>query len=257
MERLQKYLAHAGVASRRQCEEIILAGRVKVNGKIVKKLGTKITPDKDRVLLDGKLIQRREQKVYLMINKPRGYLSTVKDDRNRKTVLELLADINERVYPVGRLDYDSEGLLLLTNDGELTYALTHPKHQIRKTYRVRVKGVPDEQKLIRLSDGIQLEDGITAPATVALTHILNDNALLEITIHEGKNRQVRRMCDAIGHPVLRLVRIRIGPLELRKLPTGKMRQLNLTEINAIKKAAGLTGGPTKRRVMAHPKSRHQ
>lgn len=239
MERLQKYLAHAGVASRRQCEEMILAGRVKVNGKVVKELGTKITPGKDRVSVDGKLIQRLEPKVYLMLNKPRGYVSTVKDERDRKTVLDLLSDVKERVYPVGRLDYDSEGLLLLTNDGELTYALTHPKHQIPKTYRVRVKGIPDQEKLIKLADGVELEDGITAPATVALVHILNGNALLEITIYEGKNRQVRRMCEAIGHPVLRLVRTRIGPLELRKLPVGEVRKLSLREINDIKRAAGL------------------
>lgn len=257
MERLQKYLAHAGVASRRQCEEMILAGRVKVNGKVVKELGTKVTPGKDRVLVDGKPIQRREQKVYMMINKPRGYVSTVKDDKERKTVLELIPDVKERVYPVGRLDYDSEGLLLLTNDGELTYALTHPKHQVPKTYRVRVKGIPDEQKLDKLANGIELEDGITAPATVSLNHVLNGNALLEITIHEGKNRQVRRMCEAIGHPALRLVRIRIGPLELRKLPSGEVRTLSFTEINAIKRAAGLVNTQFNRntkKVIATPKS---
>lgn len=239
MERLQKFLAHAGVASRRKCEEMILEGRVKVNGKVMKELGTKVDPGKDKVMVDGKAVQQSPKKVYLMINKPRGCVSTVEDDKGRKTVLDLLKNVKERVYPVGRLDYDSEGLLLLTNDGDLTYALTHPKHEIGKTYKVRVKGVPNVDKLEQLAKGVELEDGMTAPAKVFLTHVLNGNALLEITIYEGKNRQVRRMCEKIGYPVIRLVRTHVGPLELRKLASGEVRTLTFREINAIKKAAGL------------------
>lgn len=239
MERLQKFLAQAGVASRRKSEEIILEGRVKVNGKIVKELGVKVDPNKDQITVDGKPIKQPEKKVYLMINKPRGYVSTVEDEKGRKTVLDLLDNVKERVYPVGRLDYDSEGLLLLTNDGELTYALTHPKHEIGKTYRVRVKGIPSVEKLEHLARGVELEDGVTAPARVFLTHVLNGNALLEITIHEGRNRQVRRMCEKIGHPVIRLVRTHVGPLEMRKLGSGEVRTLSIRELNAIKSAAGL------------------
>ncbi|MEG6616260.1 pseudouridine synthase [Peptococcaceae bacterium 1198_IL3148] len=247
-QRLQKFLAHAGVASRRKCEEMILEGRVKVNGKIIKELGTKVDPSKDKVLVDGKAVKQFEKKIYLKVNKPRGYVSTVEDDKGRKTVLDLLENITERVYPVGRLDYDSEGLLLLTNDGELTYALTHPKHEIGKTYRARVKGIPSVEKLEQLANGIELEDGITAPAKVFLTHVLNGNALLEITIHEGRNRQVRRMCEKIGHPVIRLVRTRIGPLELRNLGSGEVKKLTPRELSDIKKAAGLATRPGAKKV---------
>lgn len=245
MERLQKYLANAGVASRRKCEEIILAGRVKVNGKVVRELGTQITPGKDKVQVDGLKLETQPKKIYIMLNKPRGYVSTVTDDRGRKTVMDLIKGVKERVYPVGRLDYDSEGLLLLTNDGELTNALTHPKHQVSKTYKVRVKGVPTVDKLEKLAKGIELEDGITAPAKVLLTHVLNGNGLLEITIYEGKNRQVRRMCEHIGHPVLRLVRTHIGPLELRKLGSGEYREISKFELTSIKQAAGIKATPRK------------
>ena len=246
MERLQKFLAHAGVASRRKCEELILEGRVKVNGKVVQELGIKINPEKDIVHVNNRRVTGKKEYVYLMVNKPRGYVSTVSDERGRKTVIDLVKeqmDIKERIYPVGRLDYDSEGLLLLTNDGELTYAVTHPKHRIAKTYKVRVKGLPTLDKLERLSRGVKLEDGVTAPAKVYLTHVLNNNALLEITINEGRNRQVRRMCEHIGHPVLRLVRIRMGPLELRKLGSGEVRELSKAEVRALKKAAGLITAP--------------
>ncbi|MBO8137900.1 MAG: rRNA pseudouridine synthase [Desulfotomaculum sp.] len=239
MERLQKFMAHAGVASRRKCEELILEGRVRVNGKVVKELGVKIHPDKDKVYVDGRLIRRKEKKVYLVMNKPRGYVSTVKDERGRKTVLDLLDNVKERVYPVGRLDYNSEGLLILTNDGELANALTHPRHQIAKTYRVRVEGVPSMDKLERLAYGVKLEDGVTSPANVSLLDVRNGNALLEITIREGKNRQVRRMCEHIGHPVKRLVRTRIGPLELRKMNCGEVRELTGKELKELFKAAGI------------------
>ena len=235
MERLQKFLAHAGIASRRMCENIIKSGRVKVNGKTVCEPGFKIDPQNDKVQVDGQYVKHKQKNIYLMLNKPRGYVSTVKDERGRKTVLDLVKHIDERVYPVGRLDYRSEGLLILTNDGDLTYFLTHPKNKIPKTYRVRVRGVPSMDKLEKLASGVELEDGRTSPAKISLIDILKGNALLEITITEGKNRQIRRMCEHIGHPVLRLVRTRIGPLELRKLPSGKVRELTQKELKMLMK----------------------
>ena len=213
--------------------EFILFGRVKVNGQVVSELGLKIDPDKDKIQLDGQRLERQEKKIYLMMNKPRGYVSTVSDGQKRKTVLDLVKNVKKRIYPVGRLDYDSEGLLLLTNDGELTNALTHPKKQVPKTYKVRVAGIPTMDKLNKLAKGVELEDGITAPAKVVLTHELNGNALLQITIIEGKNRQVRRMCEYIGHPVLRLVRTRVGPLELHKLDSGEVRELKKHELKIL------------------------
>jgi len=233
MERLQKFLAHAGIASRRMCEKIIAEGRVKVNGKIICEPGFKVNPHNDKIQVDEKRIKNKPQNIYLMLNKPRGYVSTVKDERGRKTVLQLVDHIKERIYPVGRLDYNSEGLLLLTNDGELAYFLTHPKNQISKTYRVRVSGIPTMDKLEKLSKGIDLEDVVTAPAKVRLIDAFKGNALLEITITEGKKRQIRRMCEHIGHPVLRLVRIRIGPLELKKLPSGETRNLSDAEVKTL------------------------
>ena len=235
MERLQKFLAHAGIASRRMCENIIKSGRVKVNGKTVCEPGFKIDPQNDKVQADGQYVKHKQKNIYLILNKPRGYVSTVKDERDRKTVLDLVKHIDERVYPVGRLDYRSEGLLILTNDGDLTYFLTHPKNKIPKTYRVRVRGVPSMDKLEKLASGVELEDGRTSPAKISLIDILKGNALLEITITEGKNRQIRKMCEHVGHPVLRLVRTRIGPLELRKLPSGKVRELTQKELKMLMK----------------------
>lgn len=236
--RLQKALAMAGVASRRHSEELITGGRVKINGKVVKELGTKIDVHKDKVEVDGKPLPPVEKKVYYLLNKPRGYVTTLHDERGRKTVLELLEGVRERVYPVGRLDYDSEGLLLLTNDGELTQALTHPKHKVKKTYRVRVEGIPELHKLEEMAKGLQLEDGLTAPADVKLVDVLDGRALLEIAIHEGRNRQVRRMCEHIGQPVLRLRRIRLGPLELGDLKSGEFRPLNIHELTALMALVG-------------------
>ena len=236
--RLQKVLAMAGVASRRHSEELITGGRVKVNGKVVKELGTKVNVPKDRVEVDGKPLPPVERKVYYLLNKPRGYVTTLQDERGRKTVLNLLEGVRERVYPVGRLDYDSEGLLLLTNDGELTQALTHPKHKVKKTYRARVEGIPQPDKLEEMAKGLQLEDGMTAPADVKLVDILEGRALLEISIHEGRNRQVRRMCEYIGQPVLRLKRIRLGPLELGNLKPGDFRPLNVYELTALMALVG-------------------
>ena len=238
-ERLQKVLAKAGVASRRHSEELILSGKVKVNGKFVTELGTKVNPLKDRIQVNGKPLPAAEKKVYYILNKPRGYVTSLNDDRGRKTIMDILEGIEQRVYPVGRLDYDSEGLLLLTNDGELTQALTHPSHKVKKTYQVTVKGIPEMEQLKAMAKGLELEDGLTAPADVKLVSIGEDRAGLEVSIHEGRNRQVRRMFEHIGHEVLRLRRVRIGSLGLDKLKSGEFRPLTLKEIRELRTLVGL------------------
>ncbi|MCL6609900.1 MAG: rRNA pseudouridine synthase [Peptococcaceae bacterium] len=237
MERLHKFMSRHGVASRRDCEEMIAAGRVRVNGKTVTAPGTAIDPSRDRVEVDGRALGRPERPVYIMIYKPRGYLSTVDDPRGRKKVTDLIPEVKERVFPVGRLDYDSEGLLIITNDGDLTYRLTHPSHRITKTYRVRVRGVPGAGDLERLAGGIMLEDGMTAPARIEFIGEREGNALLEVTIHEGRNRQIRRMFEKIGCRVVRLKRIRIGPLSLGDLRPGQYRHLGEGEVRRLKKMA--------------------
>ncbi|MEW6695832.1 MAG: pseudouridine synthase [Bacillota bacterium] len=238
-ERLQKVLAKAGVASRRHAEELITGGKVKVNGKVITELGTKVNAYKDKIQVNGKPLPPLEQKIYLILNKPRGYVTTLSDERGRKTVVDLLKGVDQRVYPVGRLDYDSEGLLLLTNDGELTQALTHPKHEVKKTYMARVEGIPEPDKLQAMAKGLTLEDGPTAPADVKMTNIQDGRALLQISIHEGRNRQVRRMCEHIGHEVLRLRRTRLGPLELGDLKSGEFRPLTKPELKELMTLAGL------------------
>nr|WP_280144552.1 pseudouridine synthase [Caldanaerovirga acetigignens] len=231
--RLQKFLSMAGIASRRACEMLILDGRVQVNGKVVKELGTKVDPDADEVRVDGEICRIKMKPVYIIMNKPKGVLTTVKDPFGRPTVIDLLAGVKERVFPVGRLDKDTEGLLIITNDGELSYKLMHPKHQIDKTYIAKVMGVPDEKDIRRLRKGIFLEDGKTAPAKVRILK-KGRNAVLEIIIHEGRKRQVRRMCEAIGHPVLSLRRTRIGNLTLRGLAPGGWRYMTEEEVNYLK-----------------------
>lgn len=227
-------MAMAGIASRRACETLILDGRVQVNGKVVKELGTKVDPDVDEVRVDGEICRIKMKPVYIIMNKPKGVLTTVKDPFGRPTVIDLLAGVKERVFPVGRLDKDTEGLLIITNDGELSYKLTHPKHQIDKTYIAKVMGVPDEKDIRRLRKGIFLEDGKTAPAKVRILKKGKNFAVLEITIHEGRKRQVRRMCEAIGHPVLSLRRTRIGNLALRGLAPGGWRYMTEEEVNYLK-----------------------
>jgi 23S rRNA pseudouridine2605 synthase len=231
--RLQKYLAEAGVASRRSCEQLILDGRVQVNGTVVTQLGTKVVPEKDEITLDGKLVLLEEGKQYLLLYKPVGVLSSVSDDRGRKTVIDLLPGVAERVYPVGRLDYDTEGLLLLTNDGALTNLLIHPRHEIKKTYLATIEGTPSAEDLHQLTKGILLSDGMTAPAKVKLAKSRGAHTLLEITIHEGRNRQVRRMCAAIGHPVQALKRVQMGPITLGDLQVGQWRHLTAAEVAAL------------------------
>ncbi|MHB1127169.1 MAG: pseudouridine synthase [Bacillota bacterium] len=234
-ERLQKVMAQAGVASRRTCEELILKGLVKVNGQVIQTLGTKVDPERDAIKVKGRLLQKPEPLVYLMLNKPCGYVTTMKDPQGRKTVTELLRGVRQRVYPVGRLDYHSEGLLLLTNDGELTLTLTHPRHHVLKTYLAQVIGIVEESALRALREGIELEDGKTQPARVKILKSKNGQSLLEIKISEGRNHQVRRMCDAAGHPVLQLKRKAIAFLELGDLPLGQYRQLTAEEVKRLKK----------------------
>ncbi len=235
-ERLQKYMARCGVASRRAAEEMILAGRVKVNRKTVRELGTKVDEDNDKVMVDGALIAPAKKNYYIALNKPVGYITTAKDQFDRKTVLDLVQDLNTRLYPVGRLDYDSEGLLFLTNDGDFTYYLTHPKHTVPKKYKVVVMGMPDNDTIWKLRNGVEIEGRKTAPARVELTKSLERTSELVITIHEGRNRQVRKMCEAVGHEVLKLQRTAIGRVQLGHLPLGKWRHLTPEEIKI------LTGG---------------
>ena len=245
MERLQKYLAHAGIASRRTCEEIITAGGVKVNGQVVREMGIKIDPVTDVIEVNGKRVGEKEEKIYLILNKPQGYVSTLRDPQGRPKVTDLVKEVGKRVYPVGRLDFETEGLLILTNDGEITYALTHPKHEIGKTYIAQVKGLPDKDKIKRFQKGLRLADGPTAPAKVKFLKKLGSNVLLEITIYEGRNRQVRRMCETIGHPVLHLKRVSMGFLNLDNLATGKYRLLTKTEVKKLLALVEKTEKPDK------------
>ena len=230
MERLQKLIARAGVTSRRNAENLILSGKVTVDGKVITELGAKADAQKNKIRVDGKLLKFNAEKIYILLNKPRGYVCTANDERGRKTVLELVQEISERVYPVGRLDLNSEGLILLTNDGELTNALIHPKFEIEKTYRARISGEVTEEKLDKLRAGIELEDGLTAPAKIFL---LEEN-LVEITIHEGRNRQIRRMFAAVGCDVKRLKRIKFAGLTLDGVKVGKYRRLSADEIKNLK-----------------------
>ncbi len=234
--RLQKFLAHAGVASRRASEELITAGRVQVNGKTVTELGTKVFPNRDAIRVDGSLLRSMEPKVYYLVNKPVGYVTTAKDPQGRPTVLDLV-NVKERVYPVGRLDYDSEGLVLLTNDGDVAYAMTHPGHMVTKHYLVEVKGVPSARAIKSLTKGVWLSDGKTSPAQVKIVSTGSDRAVLQMTIHEGRNRQIRRMCQTVGHPVLRLKRFEMGPLDLEGLGLGEFRALRVAEVRQLQELA--------------------
>lgn len=239
-ERLQKILAAAGIASRREAEKIITAGRVRVNGKIVTELGSKYDASCVKISVDGKTI-KAEMKVYYMFYKPRGVVTTMNDPQNRRSIADFVQDLPERVFPVGRLDYNTEGLLLLTNDGALAQALMHPSHEVNKTYLVKVPGIVPQEKLDMLRVGVKLEDGMTAPAVVNLRSYEHEHnfTLFDITIHEGRNRQVRRMCDAIGYPVRDLKRIKMGPIILSNLGRGKFRELTDGELAALLKAAKL------------------
>lgn len=243
MERLQKLLSAAGVASRRAAEDLIRQGRVSVNGRTVTALGTKADARADDIRVDGRRVKAVERHRYLLVNKPRGYVTTRRDPQKRRTVMDLIPDVREYVYPVGRLDFDSEGLLLLTNDGDLAAALTHPSHEVERVYRVQVRGVPDEGALTRLARGVKLDGRPTAPAGASLVGGQHDRsrrtAVLMMTVREGRNRQIRRMCEAVGFPVERLTRVRIGPIGDDGLRAGQVRELTAQEVRRLKRAAGL------------------
>jgi 23S rRNA pseudouridine2605 synthase len=236
-ERVQKVLARAGFGSRRACEVLIDEGRVTVNGTVVS-LGARLDPEHDRLEVDGVPVSVRAGLVYYLLNKPAGVVTTADDPQGRRTVVELVPD-EPRVFPVGRLDYDTEGLLLLTNDGDLTHRLTHPSFGVEKEYLVHVEGRPSRGALRQLREGVDLDDGRTAPAKVASP----EPGVLRIVIHEGRNRQVRRMCDAVGHPVRRLVRTRIGPLTDHSLAPGTWRVLTTDEVRALEVAASGPASP--------------
>ena len=233
--RLQKYLAEAGIASRRKCEEYITAGRVKVNGKIINELGTKVSPEKDEIYFDDKKIENKEELVYILLNKPIGYVTTAKDQFNRDTVMNLIK-IKERVVPVGRLDMYTSGALLLSNDGNFVYKITHPKHEINKTYTVTLKGIVTKEDVEKLEKGVDIGGYTTKPAKVKIlkTDIEKNISRLEITIHEGKNRQVRKMCEAIEKKVQALHRTKIGNISVKTLKIGQWRYLTKKEIQELK-----------------------
>jgi 23S rRNA pseudouridine2605 synthase len=231
-ERLQKYMASCGVASRRKCEEIILSGKVKVNGMIINELGAKVNKDNDKVEYDGKIIFPEEKKVYIMLNKPEGYITSAKDEKNRQTVLDIVK-VDERVYPIGRLDYDSSGLLLLTNDGDIYNKIIHPRVKIMKEYVAFVDGEIKKNELEKLESGIDIGGYITAPAKAELLRYEKGNSVIKIGIHEGKNRQVRKMCSAINHEVISLKRTAIGRIKLGELKKGEYRNLTKEELQFI------------------------
>ena len=238
LERLQKVLAHAGVASRRASEALIQQGRVSVNGQPVTELGTKVNPQRDVITVDGQPLNRQvEHLVYVMLNKPRGVLSSVSDDRGRQTVLDLV-DLRERVYPVGRLDLHSEGLILLTNDGDLTRKLTHPSYEIEKEYQVLVSGRPSTPTLIQWrKGGVEVEGKPVGRAVVEKLKDEGDNTWLKITLTEGRKREIREVAKVLGHPVKQLTRVRLGPLKLGQLKPGQWRHLTVAEVQRLKAVA--------------------
>ena len=233
-ERLQKYMAGCGVASRRKCEELILEGKVKVNGNIVLELGIKVNPLTDIVEYEGKVLKKEEHKVYIMLNKPEGYISSVKDEKDRPTIMDIVK-VKERVYPIGRLDYDSSGLLLLTNDGDVYNKIIHPREELIKKYVVVVKGEISKKDIERFEVGIDIGGYITAPASLEVISYdsFKDISTIEVGIHEGKNRQIRKMCAALNHEVLALKRISVGKLRLGYLKRGEYRELKKDEIEYI------------------------
>ena len=235
--RLQKFLADNGIASRRKCEQIILENRVKVNGKLINTLGTKINPNEDVVGVDDKIIEKQNQKIYVLLNKPIGYVTTVKDQFKRDTVMELLKDIKTRIVPVGRLDMYTSGALLLSNDGAFVNKITHPSHEIEKTYNVTVRGKITKEDMQKLESGVDIGDYVTKPAKTKILKIDENKNIsrFQIIIHEGKNRQIRRMCKAINKPVLALHRAAIGNISVKNLKMGQYRYLTNKEIEDLVK----------------------
>ena len=234
LERIQKILSQAGVASRREAERMILERRVMVNGRVVDTLGSKADPSKDHIKIDGKRIGRFDSKVSLLLNKPRNYLSTVEDPHERPTVMDLCKVVRQRVYPVGRLDFDAEGLLILTNDGELANILTHPRFEVPRTYLAKVIGVPDENELTRLKRGVMLEDGRARVVSCLVISEKEKHSWVRVVVTEGRNHLIKRIFSAIGHPVLKLKRVEFGPIQLGNLPIGQFRYLTVEEIEKIR-----------------------
>jgi pseudouridine synthase len=238
LERLQKIIAHAGFASRREAEAMIREGRVTVNGRVVKELGTKADPANDHIKVDGKLITRAETHRYILLYKPREVMSTVADPEGRKTAVDLVKGVRERIYPVGRLDYQSEGLLLLTNDGDLAFKISHPKHGSVKTYHVKVRGVPEERIIGKLERGITIEGKRTVPCEIARMKTTGrgdeeGNSWYEVRLREGRNQQIRKMFKAVGHPVSKLRRVAIGPISDPQLSAGDWRELTPREVKML------------------------
>ncbi|MCF6465114.1 pseudouridine synthase [Clostridium sp. Cult2] len=232
--RLQKYIAQSGITSRRKAEELILQGKIKVNDKIVRELGTKVNPDDDIIKVNNKTIKLEKNKIYIMLNKPEGYVTTLKSHYNDKIVLDLINDIDERIFPIGRLDKDTSGLLLMTNDGNLAFKLSHPRYEILKKYLALVEGVPNAKKLNRFRKGLMIDGKVTSKAYIRIVKKYKDTSLLEISIHEGRKRQVRKMCEYIRHPVVKLKRVAIAELELGNLDLGKWRHLTEREVKYLK-----------------------
>jgi 23S rRNA pseudouridine2605 synthase len=235
-ERLQKYLSACGVVSRRKAEELIAAGSVKVNGRTAH-IGDKIDPRRDTVTVLGQRVRQTERPVYLMLYKPRGVLTTMSDDRGRKCVPQLLRDVPERVYPIGRLDKDSEGLLLLTNDGEFANLMMHPSHHIPKTYRVTVRPSVSDAQIAKMTEGMEIDGRMTAPTEVRVLDREENRVVLEVVLHEGRNRQIRKMCDALGLEVARLKRTAMGPVKLGMLRQGEYRELTAEEVQKLRAMA--------------------
>ena len=234
--RLQKFLANAGVCSRRKAEEYILDGKVKVNGKVVNELGIKVNPDKDEIIFESKIIRLQNNMVYILLNKPIGYVTTVKEQFNRPTVIDLLNGVKEKVLPVGRLDMYTSGALILTNDGDFIYQVTHPKYEIEKTYQATVKGIVTKEDIKKLEKGVEIDDYISGKAKVKILKVDKENNIsrLKITIHEGKNREVRKMCSAIGKNVIALHRSKIENIDLKDLKIGQWRYLTSNEVLELK-----------------------
>ncbi|NOR22822.1 MAG: pseudouridine synthase [Desulforhopalus sp.] len=231
--RLQKFIAQCGIASRRKAEAYISAGRIAIDGQITKEMGIRIIPGKNKITFDGKLVEAREQLVYYLLNKPKGYVTTLSDPQGRPIVTSLVKESKARLFPVGRLDLDTEGALILTNDGEFAQKIQHPSHGIDKTYEALVKGCPNKEKIALLERGIFLEGKMTAPAAVSVVAKVGKNCLMQITIHEGRKRQVKKMFAFIGYPVLHLKRTAYGKLSLGRIALGDFRQLNPSELNKI------------------------
>jgi len=248
LARLQKILSTAGVSSRRASESLITEGRVTVNGETVTELGSKADPDVDDIRVDGRRVKAAAARRYILMYKPRGYITSRSDPQQRPTVVDLLAKggVRDYVYPVGRLDYDSEGLLILTSDGDLAERLMHPSHEVAREYHARVRGVPDRHALERLANGVVLDGRKTSHAEVAIHKVIEgqggEDAVLSLVLHEGRNRQVRRMCEAVGHPVVRLRRVRIGPIHDEHIRPGEFRDLDDREVAALRRAARWKSG---------------